>query len=156
METEQGLPTTDLTELINQIQVVARAREKVVAAKKARHDAQVAWEESNASLFQAEVVASGGCAGAESLLRDFTIEAYNLTGNKQPVPGVGIRETTKLEYDPKVALNWGIEHHGIALKLDTKAFETVVKATPGIVDFVTTTIVIQATIAKELEVTTSE
>ena len=92
----------------------------------------------------------------ETMLRELTLEAYKLTGNKQPVPGVGIRETTKLEYDPKVALNWGIEHHGIALKLDTKAFETVVKATPSIVDFVTSRTEVTATIAKELEVTTPE
>ena len=46
-------------------------------------------------------------ADAEELLREATIKAYHETGSKQPADGVGIRELTKLEYDPKDALKVG-------------------------------------------------
>ncbi len=137
------------TALLNQIKVVVGARGVAAEAKKARHDAQVVWEEANASLFQAEAVASGSSAGAEARLRDMTIEAYHQTHNKQPAPGLGIRETTKLTYDTAEALKWATEHK-IALALDKKAFEGIVKTSP--LDFVSTSFEVTATIAKELEV----
>ena len=83
----------------------------------------------------------------EDQLRLLTIAAYNLTGNKQPVPGVGIRESTKLDYEPGAALRWATEHK-IALSLDKKAFEGIAKTSQ--LDFVTSRTEIQATIATDL------
>jgi len=149
---EAPAPPADLTALTDQIKVVAKAREVAELAKKARHDAQVAWEESNASLFEDEGLACGASAGAEARLRELTIEAYHATGLKHPAEGVGIREVTKLAYDEKEALKWAIEHK-LALQLDKKKFADYAK--DGTIEFVAVTTEPQATIATVL-VTTAE
>ena len=130
-----------------QINVVVEARGKMEEAKKARHDAQVAWEEANASLFEAAGRASGECAVAEAKLRELALETYAKTKDKAVASGVGIRVLTKLEYDSKIALKWATEHN-LALKLDTSAFEKIAKTNP--IDFVTIFEAPSATIATEL------
>ena len=131
-----------------QINLVVEAREKAGEAKKARHDAQVAWEESNASLFQAEAVASGECAGAEARLRELALEAYAETKDKQVAPGIGIRVRTILNYESKEAMDWAVKHE-LALKLDTSAFEKIAKTNKLL--FVAITEEPMATIATELK-----
>jgi len=59
------------------------------------------WEEQHAELLSDIAENSQFLADAEELLREATIKAYHETGSKQPADGVGIRELTKLEYDPK-------------------------------------------------------
>jgi len=107
------------------------------------------WMEENQTLFDNESKSKTICQDAEATLRELTLIAYAETGNKAPAPGLGIREVTKLEYDTKVAFTWAVEHT-MALRLDTSAFEKIVKASP--LDFVTVSQVPQATIATQLEV----
>ncbi len=136
--------------LREQINAVVEARGKVQVATVERTASYQNWLDSAQFLIATEGNAKTICQEAEAKLRELALQSYAETGEKSVAPGVGIREVTKLDYDSKVALTWGIEHHGIALKLDTKAFENVVKATPSIVDFVTVTQEPQATIATEL------
>ncbi len=139
-----------MKELIN---TVVEARAKATEAKKARHDAQVAWEESNAILFQAEAVASGECASAEAKLKEEALKVYAEVGNKTVAPGVGIRLMTRLLYENKEAMDWAVKHE-LALKLDTSAFEKIAKTSN--LPFVTITEEPIATIATELQAVDEE
>ena len=137
-----------MVELREQISVVVEARELAREAKKARHDAQVAWEEANASLFEAAGIAAGECAGAEARLRDLALEIYKETKDKAVAPGIRIRVLTKLDYDSKPAMEWAVKHE-LALKLDASAFEKMAKTSN--LPFVTITEEPSATIATVLE-----
>lgn len=136
-----------MTELEEQIKVVAEARRVKEELDKRRKESYAEWIKGHQLLLdyiddQIDVVAT-----AEVKLRELTIEAYKETGNKKPAEGVGIRELIKLEYDPKDALKWAMEHQ-IALSLDKSGFEKIAKTTP--LEFVTTIPEIQATIATKL------
>ena len=141
--------TVDLTELINQIKVVAKAREDKAYSGEAVKELMAVWESRNKEMIDAAETHRARLSEAEGLLRTLTIEAYHLTGNKHPAPGVDIRQGTKLEYDPNKAYAWALEHK-IALSLNVKGFEKIATDTP--IDFVTSQPVVSATIAKELEV----
>ena len=129
METEQGLSPADLTDLTNQIREVATSRVAKASLDQQVKDSRAAWETENQVLIDQQNNQRITLEGCEAKLRGLTIEAYELTGNKQPVPGVGIRETTKLGYDEGVAFAWAVEHK-LALKFDKPAFEKIVKASP--------------------------
>jgi len=136
-----------MTELLDQIKIVAEAREKSKRAYIDKLAAYEAWEMENRALLDAEGEAKSLVAEAEAKLRELTLKAYQETGNKAPAPGVGIREVTKLEYDPKEALSWALEHK-LALQLNKTFFEKLAKTdTP---EFVTVSTEPQATIATDL------
>lgn len=137
-----------MDELKNQIQVVVEARgnaEKVmdiVAASSAL------WEQENREIIEVRNAFIELRIEAEATLRELTLQAYAETKDKAPAPGVGIREITKLDYDPRQALTWAA-NHGMALKLDVGAFEKIAKVSPFV--FVTISTEPQATIATNLE-----
>jgi len=136
-----------MTELIEQIKVVAEARVRAERALIDKLAALEVWEMENKALLEGAQEAHSQVAEAEANLRELTIKAYQETGNKAPAPGVGIREVTKLEYDPKNALMWAVEHR-LALQLNKTAFEKIAKTdTP---EFVTVHTEPQATIATDL------
>lgn len=139
--------TKQTISLLDQIKVVAEARSNAKAYNEEKKKIYEEVEEKHASLFADAFNANQIVGEAETLLRELTIKAYNETGSKQPALGVNIRETTKLNYDPKEALKWAMEHQ-IALSLDKKSFEGFAKATP--LDFVEVTTEAQATIATDL------
>lgn len=97
-------------------------------------------------------------AHAESALRAAAEAHYAATGEKKPVDGVSIRETTTLEYDDADAIAWAkaAMPQLVAETLDGKAFEKVAKAAPAAVPFVTITTTGKATIASELPVAEQE
>ena len=146
---ENTAQPTDLTELTDQIKLVATARKDKAYSSEAIRELMVVWESRNKDIIDASATHKARLEEAEKILRDLTIAVYNLTGNKHPAEGVGIRETTKLDYDPAEAMKWAIEHK-LALQLDTKKFVDYAK--DGSIEFVTVMVVPQATIAKELEV----
>jgi len=138
-----------LEEIKDQILVVVEARDAVNLITAVREVSYQKWVKANDSLLNNESLAKLGRDTAEAKLRELTLQAYAETGNKAPVVGVGIREVTKLEYDKTVAFKWATEHI-MALKLDTAAFEKIVKASP--LDFVRIYQEPMATIATQLEV----
>lgn len=85
------------------------------------------WEKENESLFATEAMAEGRVSEAEQILREMTISAYGLTGDKRPGPGVEVKEYTVLSYPEKDALDWA-KLHQVGLKLDKKVFEKVAEA----------------------------
>ena len=83
----------------------------------------------------------------ETRLRSMIADNYDATGDKLPHHALGVRETTKLTYDDKLALAWAKEHD-MALALDKKDFERLAKASPP--NFVTEVVDIVATIATDV------
>jgi len=141
---------TETQELIKQIQVVAKGRQAAKALadkKKALYDA---FQSEHAELFSDVVVATTKVGEEEARLRELTIEAYNATGNKAPVPGVSVKIFQTLDYDSKQAFDWAVDHK-IMLKLDVPAFEKMSKMAPETrPGFVTITEEPRAQIASEL------
>ena len=137
-------------QLKEQIRVVAGARERLrllTDQKKSMYDAFI---ELNSDFFGLVTKAAGIVNETEDELRGLTLQAYAETGNKTPADGVGIREVTKLEYKPKDAYDWALDHK-IALSLDKKSFERMAKEFNQPLDFVTITTEPQATIATNLD-----
>ena len=138
-----------LEQLKDQILVVVEARDDANLATSIREVSYQKWVKANEGLLNTESLAKLDRDTAEAKLRELTLQAYAETGDKAPMVGVGIREVTKLDYDKEVAFKWATEHV-MALKLDTTAFEKIVKASP--LDFVFQYLEPQATIATQLEV----
>ena len=139
----------EVSELKEQINIVVEARLNAKAYSEEKSRIFEELEEKHASLFADAFNASELVKEEEARLRELTLQAYAETGNKAPAQGVGIREMTKLDYDKDTAFKWATEHV-MALKLDTTAFEKIVKASP--LDFVKVSLEPQATIASHLEV----
>jgi hypothetical protein len=83
-------------------------------------------------------------------LREQALADYKATGSKKPHPAMGIRVSTKLVYEPGMALDWAKTNLPAALVLDTKTFEAFVKATTVPVTFVSIQETPTATIATDL------
>ena len=140
-----------MVELTEQIKVVAGLRVASVTLNDSLSESRSLWELGNKNLIESVTNGKDAVMEAEAKLRELTLQAYAETGNKAPVPGVGIREIIKLEYDPKEALAWGLEHK-VCLKLDVSAFEKMSKTASELrPSFVTLKTEPQATIATDLE-----
>jgi hypothetical protein len=83
-------------------------------------------------------------------LHELALNDFRATGSKKPHPALGIRVSTKLVYEPVVALDWAKTNLPAALVLDTKTFEAFVKATTVPVNFVSEMQIALATIATDL------
>ncbi|MBA7590529.1 hypothetical protein ES708_32653 [subsurface metagenome] len=135
-----------------QIKVVVEARTATAKAALEKNAAFQDWQIKTKGLLDKALEALAVQAQAEGKLRELTLQAFGETGNKAPVPGVGIRIKEKLEYDLKAALDWA-KAHKMALSLDKKAFEKIAAASPETrPGFVTITEEPQATIATDLKV----
>ncbi|MCK5236292.1 MAG: hypothetical protein KAR06_04825 [Deltaproteobacteria bacterium] len=138
-----------INQLKEQIKVVVLARDIAQRAKDVVNDARTQWEEEHIIWFDTARDTENAVSEAEAQLRELTLNAWVATGNKAPAPGVGIREMIRLVYDEQIAFDWA-KSHKIALKLDSKAFEKIAKASP--LDFVKVLTETQATISPKLEV----
>jgi len=116
----------EMTELLEQIRVVAEARRYTERSSEAKKTAYLEWERQNQSIINEAAEDAKRVSEAEAKLRELTLQAYQETGNKQPALGVGIREVVKLEYSPQDAYSWAVNHN-MALKLDVSAFEKIAK-----------------------------
>lgn len=135
--------------LIDQIEHVRILRGDLESRTQDLHEKQVAFNQENAVLIEEKCKLADACSQAEAKLRELTLDAYRATGNKKPAPGVGIRITKSVEYDPTEARKWA-SSKGACLMLDAKAFEAVVLK--SVFDDAPGKVVErpQATIAKEL------
>ena len=89
-------------------------------------------------------------AALEAAIRADTLAEYDQMGVKNPYPGVQVKEMTRLDYESSKALEWA-KRTGVALLLNTKTFETLVKADPEEFPFVEIFKVPQVQIAQDLE-----
>lgn len=85
-----------------------------------------AWEEENQELITDIAVLRNWIDDGEYKIRATALELYAQTGDKKLFGGVGIRVGEKLLYSEEQAFTWAKEH-SLALKLDTKTFETLAK-----------------------------
>ena len=136
-----------MTTLDEQIKKVHKLRGDVAFLQTAEANLKKVFLHDNQELYDTMDKVKTECAEAEQALRELTLQAYKDTGNKAPSPGVGIRIITKLIYDVGKAFEWA-KQHGLALKLDTPAFEKIAKASKP--DFVENREEAQATIATDL------
>jgi uncharacterized coiled-coil DUF342 family protein len=117
----------------NQIQAyasaVAELREQQAQYKAELDASYQAWIEQNQSLNDILSTLKDTLAEAEADLREIALTEYTATNAKKLPCGIGIRVTTKLEYDEAAAFAWATEHK-MALALDKKAFEKIAKASP--------------------------
>lgn len=135
--------------LREQVQALAAARMAYDQASAEVKRANEAFERDHAELLATLEEARTTMVVEERRLRDLTVEAFELTGDVKPAPGVSIRMVTELDYEEATALAWAKEHN-MALALDRKGFDAIAKTNP--LPFVTVRKVPQATIAKELPV----
>lgn len=136
-----------------QIQTVAECRFEAQRAAQAKRVAEEAWRQENGELFAKADLTKQVTEEAEDKLRELILEHYAKTGDKKPLPGLGVREMKRLEYETATAYSWALEHK-MALKLDIKAFEKICLV--SLPEFVGIHIEPQATIAKELPINKEE
>ncbi len=137
------------------VRAVVEAREKARHLKALKDDSYTEWENTNTFLIVGLREAMEAQTRAEEALREAGLKEYEASkdsegnGNKQPFPGVGIRVRERVVYDKGEALLWAIDHK-IALLLDSRVFEHLMKASPGLPDFVDIQEEVTATIATDL------
>ena len=136
-----------IEELEKQIRAVAQARDHRVFLDELKKRRLKEWEDTNAPLLSDIANNTAFLTDAEYRLREMTLLVFNETGNKTPAPGLGIRETIELRYNPKQAFDWAIKNP-LALQLNTKVFEKIARGFP--LDFVEYAKVYLATIATDL------
>jgi len=88
-----------------------------------------AFDDANATLIYLISERKSAMAQVEGDLREIALAEYAATNDKKLPCGIGIRVTTKLEYEPAAALAWA-KQHDMALTLDKAAFEKIAKASP--------------------------
>jgi len=89
----------------------------------------IAFMEQNAELQQAINKVEEEMAVLKIQITADAVEIYHKTHEKKLYGGIGIREMLRLVYQDSTALEWAKEHD-MALELDTKAFEKIVRAAP--------------------------
>jgi hypothetical protein len=140
---------SEYTELLSKL---AAQRLTLATAKEKRLAMEAAfWETPSYQAVQSNIDAANAQIGELTKdLHEMALADYKATGSKKPHPGVGIRVSTKLVYDPAVALDWAKTNVPAALVLDTKTFEGFVKASTAPVTFVSIVEMPTATIATDL------
>ena len=106
------------------------------------------WDKLAGPVIERRGLAQAATREADERLRAGALNFFQRDGAKDLGFGVAIREITRLEYDPAVALVWA-KAHDLALSLDRRVFERVVKATTA-PDFVEVTVEPQVTVAQDL------
>jgi hypothetical protein len=87
---------------------------------------RAAFDKSNAEIIERVANLKKKMAEEEERLRDLTLAVYDVTGDKKPAPGVGIRVVQKVEFDEDKALVWAKDHR-VCLSLNEKAFKALAK-----------------------------
>ena len=137
---------------IAKIQAVAELRINLAEFKARRDRSLELWKAQNAELLSNIGLKEINLQEAETNLRSEAIEEFRATGNKAPGPGVAIKIFGRLEYDPEKAFEWACKHE-MALQLNVKAFEKIVRISPdraGDLSFVQVSQEPQAQIATDL------
>lgn len=122
-----------------QAAMVMGARNRAAALKAEIATAKRAWEQQHAELLDSYEAAKAAVGTAEGQLREMALAQYNLSGTKQPGPGVTVKVFRKARYDKGAALEWAIGRR-LFLTLDVEPFEKFARDQPaqldGIVDIV--------------------
>lgn len=125
-----------------------RDRDDVARQLKALRDA---FEAENARLINFVRVAGEQVAEQEDAVRALARAAFDATQDPKPAPGVEVKQFKKYRYDEGEAFAWA-KRAQIALvpeKLDVRAFEKIIAATP--LEFVRAEIEPRVQIATDLD-----
>lgn len=106
---------------------VAQTRLALAEAQAEYKQRLAEFEAANAGLIENINVLKLNATQFEDELREMALAEFAATGAKKLPHGIGIRVTTKLDYDESKAFEWA-KSHGLALRLDAKAFERIAKA----------------------------
>ena len=128
---------------------VVESREREHVLKVEKDAAYSAFLEANAELTRTYYDAGVVTNQAEEALREAALGKYEVTKDKKPLPGVGIRVAEKLVYPEGQALLWANDHK-MALVLDKREFERLMKAQAVKPGWVTVQEEVSATIATDL------
>jgi hypothetical protein len=125
-------------ELQKTLAALADARVNAEQTKTDLAAAKASFDRSHATLILLAKHDSAKVEELDAKVRALALAAYAESKDAKPAPGIsiGLGKRIALSYDDKTALAWARET-GIALALDTKAFEKVAEATD--LDFVTKT-----------------
>jgi len=85
------------------------------------------FRENHAELYDYSTELKKRLAATETELRVATVSAYLETGDKKPVPGVGVRVTRGIDYPRDIALQWAIDHK-MCLALEEQSFRDIMLA----------------------------
>jgi hypothetical protein len=129
---------SEINELQETLAALAKARIDAEASKANLAYARLRFERGHVEIISQAKSDAAYVEELDAKAHDLALAAYAESKDKNPAPGIsiGIGSKTALTYDGKIALAWARET-GIALALDTKAFEKVAEATD--LDFVTKT-----------------
>ena len=126
---------------------VAEKRQKLQELADAYNAKKRQFETTWAELAGDVSAAADEVKDAESRLRDAGLVAYAADPSTKKLPcGLGVRVTSKLDYDPSTAFVWAVSHK-MCLSLDSRAFEKVAKVTP--LDFVETVEIVTVTLPSD-------
>ncbi len=73
-------------------------------------------------------------ADTDNYVRREALTIYEHTGDKIIMPGIGIREMTRIQYDEEHAREWCLNNNPVLMRLDTRRFEKFARAVQGIQD----------------------
>ena len=140
--------------LANEIKSLAQLRNQdnalQVELKLLKEEAEARFNEEFGELIENARLAKCQMMDAESEIRCHAVTLYGLDGStKQPVPGIGMRETKNYVYEDGKAFDWA-KGHLMCLQLDSKAFKDVCKNDSTRPDFVSIDTTVTATIATDL------
>jgi hypothetical protein len=143
--------------IVTLLELVKTLQQKRVAAAESAgklRQARAAWEQEHRAEIELLNTQKEEVEEADEALRLRAVEAYNESGqkDKHPAAGVDIRLEKQVLYEEARALQWCVAK-GVCLKLDSLAFEAMVKNTetpdPGL-NFVTVMDVPMASIKSDL------
>lgn len=129
---------TQVNELQETLAALAIARLDAEASKAELAAAKAAFERDHARAINTAKNDISRVEELDTKARALALAIYKESKNKKPAPGIdiGTGSKTTLTYDSKTALAWA-RTTGMALALDTKAFEKIAEATD--LEFVTKT-----------------
>jgi len=143
----------DQEQLIEEIRVLALAREELAKAKdkaKAQREAFDQSLERQAMLAQ-QTILEASVTNIEAELRNEMARHYQATGFKSLADGaLGIRVSKAFHYTPDEATAWAKSNAPVLLVLDQKAFEKMIGSLEHKPAFVIETPDVKATIATDL------
>ena len=106
-----------------------QVQEEIEIEKKQLSELKQQFEDNNQELIMSIKNKTEEMNSYKSVIIENAEVGFKKDGIKKRLGGIGIRETTKLDYAKEDALNWAIEHK-LCLSLDTKAFESLNKTPP--------------------------
>lgn len=129
-----------MTDLSTSVEQIAALRHRLESQKADYEDRKQAFAFEVAPLTTQIEILREQLDVLEAEVRQEAEDAYRLTGEKEPGPGLSVKIRKKLNYDESKAIAWGLEKNlAVKTTLDKRLFEKLAKDTkPDFVEFVDT------------------